>query len=107
MQNCYVDKAHNAIADLVRPGELTENWTVTRINVPMRHRGQGYGTALLKRILFDADVGGVTLQLEPQPSDGLSYRQLVEWYRRHGFEFVRTGYMARSPKGRIGLVHAE
>jgi GNAT superfamily N-acetyltransferase len=107
METCYVDKEHNAIADLVRPGELTANWTITRINVPKAHRGRGYGSALLRRILADADAEQVILQLEISPSDGLTYSQLAAWYYRNGFKPQAHGYMRRKPKGTEYEVYVE
>jgi len=98
MRTCFVIPKVNAIADLVRPGELTPNWTITRINVPAKHRGQGYGSKLLRQILEEADAEGVTLQLEISPSDGLNYGQLWDWYKRHGFMRHESGYMRRRPR---------
>lgn len=95
MRTCYVDPEHRAIADLVAPGELTPNWTITRINVPEKERGNGYGSALLDQIVSDADRDGVDLQLEVSPSGGLNYDQLVEWYKRRGFRLTPVGYMKR------------
>jgi|SRR5690349_6104150 len=97
MKTCYVDYTSRAIADLVQPGELTEFWTITRINVPVQHRGQGLGTRLLRQILADADVNGITLALEPSPENLDDYDRLVAWYRRHGFKMRHTGYMVRRP----------
>jgi hypothetical protein len=98
VQTCYVDAEHRAIADLVKPGELTPNWTITRINVPEIYRGHGYGSALLDRILADADEEQVTLRLEIFPSGGLDYDQLVAWYERKGFMMTPSGYMKRQPR---------
>lgn len=98
MKTCYVLTDTRTIADLVAPGELTENWTVTRINVPREFRGQGNGTKILKLILADADREQITLQLEPSPSDGLDYDQLVVWYKCHGFKMMPVGYMKRLPR---------
>lgn len=97
METCYVDKDHRGIADLVRPGELTPNWTITRINIPYVHRGNGYGSALLKRILADADKEQAVLQLEVFPTGALNYAELVAWYERNGFVMQATGYMRRPP----------
>jgi len=99
MKTCYVDRETRSIADLVAPGELTFAWTITRINVPHRHRGQGLGSTLLKQILEDADRDGVVLALEPAPSDGLDYDALRAWYERHGFRLnLELGYMFRRPQ---------
>lgn len=99
MKTCYVGYDHRAIADLVKPGELTADWTITRINVPPGDdRGKGYGSKLLDSILEDADTERVILQLEVSSSDGLTYDQLVNWYKRRGFRQTNTGYMKRMPK---------
>lgn len=95
MKTCYVIKEVWAIADLVSPGELMPHWTITRINVPVDHRGHGYGRQLLQMIIDDADQESITLALEPSPSDGLDYDQLVNWYARHDFVMGSLGYMIR------------
>jgi GNAT superfamily N-acetyltransferase len=96
MKTCYVIGHARAIADLVRPGELTSGWTITRINVPREHRGLGYGSVLLEVIITDADSEGVDLWLEISPSDGLDYNELHAWYCRHGFRtHFSSGYMVR------------
>jgi len=97
METCYVDYEHRGIADLVRPGELTPNWTITRINIPHMYRGNGYGSALLRRILKDADLECVTLQLEVFPTGPLNYAELLAWYERYGFVLQPSGYMLRRP----------
>lgn len=97
MKTCYIDKEHRGIADLVPPGELFPTWVITRINIPAEHRGNGYGSALLKRILVDADVEQVTLALEVFPSGPLDYDDLMYWYARHGFRSTKHGYMVRKP----------
>lgn len=97
MKTCYVIKQYRAIADLVAPGELTEKWTITRINVPVEHRGKGIGSQLLKRILLDADAQGVELVLEVFPSGDLNRSQLEAWYGRYGFVEYQNGYLIRPP----------
>lgn len=97
MRTTYVDWDTRSIADLVKPGELTSGWTITRINVPKQHRGKGRGSQLLKQILRDADSEGVELWLEVSPSDGLSYDELFAWYVRHGFDETHYGYLVRLP----------
>jgi ribosomal protein S18 acetylase RimI-like enzyme len=98
MRTCYAITDKWAIADLVAPGELTEDWTITRINVMAVHRGIGVASDLLKLILDDADKEHVALQLEVQASDGLSNAVLRGWYERHGFRMTNTGYMRRPAK---------
>jgi len=98
MQTCYVNHACRAIADLVRPGELTPDWTITRINVPVAYRGQGFGSKLLDQILADADAEGVAIQCEVSPSGGLNYDQLTAWYMRRGFQYTELGYLRRTPR---------
>jgi predicted GNAT family N-acyltransferase len=100
VKTCYVIQLgmFGAIADLVAPGELTPNWTITRINVPSQFRGHGHGSRLFHQILADADREQITLQLECYPSGGLDYAQLYNWYSRHGFEDGEWGYMVRRPR---------
>lgn len=86
--------ARPAIADLL-PYE--SGWLITRINVPKSARHLGYGTTLLNRILADADDQGVELWVHPTASGGLSQRQLVSWYIRHGFNKRADGQMLRYP----------
>lgn len=98
MKTCYVVQEVRAIADLVQPGELTKDWTITRISVPEKYRGNGYARCLMEMILKDADTTNTILQLEIQPSDGLNYEQLRAWYVRKGFRQTRTGYWRRLPQ---------
>lgn len=97
MKTCYVDIEHRAIADLVRPGELTTDWTITRINVPKIFRGNGYGSALLRRILVDADQEQLALQLFVLSSGELDREQLTAWYERYGFRMTESGNLRRDP----------
>lgn len=85
MKTCYNIPGTRAVADL-EPIEGHENsYLLTRINVPVRSRGQGLAKQLLEMILNDADREGATLWLEPVASGGLTYQELVDWYERHGF----------------------
>jgi ribosomal protein S18 acetylase RimI-like enzyme len=99
MKNCFYDRETNSIADLIDAYEMLprKGLLITRINVPKAHRGQGHGTALLKKILEAADEEKINLYLEVSPSDGLNYNQLVSWYRRYGFRPMRKhkGLMSR------------
>ena len=61
------------------------------IGIDRRHQGQGYGAALLRRVMDDARAAGARrLLLEVRPSN----RQAVEFYLRFGFTQigVRRGY---------------
>jgi len=73
-----------AVLDLV--DYYDEGYIITRINVPMAHRGKGIGTELLNECITKADELGITLWLEIQSSDGLTYDELEAWYKRHGFK---------------------
>lgn len=74
-------------------------YVIHRINVPPAARGKRHGSRLLSQILADADREGVTLALAPEPSGGLNYEALIDWYERHGFKFTPSGaMMERSPK---------
>lgn len=104
MKNCFSVKlsdAQIAIADLC--DYYGEGMIITRINVPVNHRGKGIGSELLTRILAEADSTQTTLFLEIQPSGGLDYTQLEQWYRRHGFKNMRgSGVFRRRPRPRSG-----
>lgn len=97
MKSCYVDKATRSIADLC--DYYGKGMLLTRINVPKASRGKGHASALLTRILDDADEEGVTLFLEISPSDGLDYSQLEAWYHRHGFKSIGL-LLRRKPDAR-------
>lgn len=101
MERCYIDRESNTIADLAPMSEFDQNapldtWLITRINVPIRNRGKGFGTAMLKRITDDADRLGVMLYLQPISSGHWNNRTLRAWYVRHGFRFGRN-YYTRTP----------
>lgn len=95
MNSAYYDMGTRSIADLVpiSTGEIL----VTRINVPAEHRGKGIGSKLLRSIVADADIMGVTLILEPSPYGGLNYEQLTAWYKRYGFVERDDGMYTRQP----------
>jgi len=103
VKTCYIDTDTRTIADLVEPGnlaepaELSSGWCITRINVPAEHRGRGHGTAILKRLLADADEEQVVLWLEVLSSGPLDRNALTAWYERYGFELRPAGYMIRIP----------
>lgn len=109
MRPCYFDfgpgsQWTNSIVDLIPPDEFGRPpgspWVITRINVPAKHRGQGHGTRMLKRVLDDADADGVMLELSPLASGPLDREALVAWYHRHGFEVSEWPTMTRAPRRR-------
>jgi ribosomal protein S18 acetylase RimI-like enzyme len=94
MKNCFIYHCPDlperlpqvGIADLTNIGEMVPGtMTLTRINIPAHHRGQGHGSKFLKHICEEADKHGVALSLEIMPSGPLNYYALAEWYKRHGF----------------------
>lgn len=101
MKTCYIDMETRVIADLIEPGVMYPGWLITRINVPADKRGNGLGSAMLQRILRDADQEQVLLYLEPmatgQHANGLDQDALVKWYEAHGFVTQPEGYMIRKP----------
>ena len=72
--------------------------------MPISHRGNGYGSELLDRILADADAEDVILRLNIDPYGDMTFDQLREWYGRNGFKRVRFAdepdTFARVPEGR-------
>jgi predicted GNAT family acetyltransferase len=95
-----LDQFYVAIADLYEGWGLKSTWMVSRVNVPEKHRGNGYGSILLKTVTNDADQEGITLRLEIFPSGQMSYEQLEAWYRRNGFEYIdkqHLSYLERPP----------
>lgn len=104
MKPYYTIPGTRCIADLSRVGDA--RWHVHRINVPREDRGKGYGSELLRWVCYDADRWGVELELIPTPSGGLTAGQLVEWYKRHGFQWAGRpmhSMMLRSPTRRLQI----
>jgi len=97
MNNFYYERigvAQCAIADVIRYGGTS--YLITRINVPVLSRGEGYGRRLLAKIIEDADMGGWDLLLEVVPGGGdgdMGFKELAQWYWRNGFRWddVRGG----------------
>lgn len=98
MQTSYADAEHGVTAYLVRPGELTSDWTIAHIHTETGMRGHGYASVLFQRILADADAEGIALQVDVFPSDGLSYDAVTAWCIKYGFRPYRYGYMRRRPR---------
>ena len=75
-----------AVADLAQMS--FGRMLITRINVPVKYRGEGIGSGLLKEICREADKYRMELVLEVMSSGDLSDEELVDWYSRHGFKIV-------------------
>jgi GNAT superfamily N-acetyltransferase len=77
------------------------HWYISRINVPWKARGNGYGSQLLQQIIKDADAEGAGLCLLPIPTGGMKSKALRSWYKRYGFVFhdpnVNSCVMIRKP----------
>lgn len=95
MRPVYMDMESRTIADLV---EVSPNhYLITRINVPREVRGKGLASSLLKEIVEEADTEGATLEIHPVSSGGLTRKELVSWYMRHGFHWGRSGIEPGDP----------
>jgi GNAT superfamily N-acetyltransferase len=78
---------------------------IVQIDVPRAYRNKGIGKQLLMEILTAADEEGITLQLNCVSSDeqGLSDRELADWYAKFGFVLTTNDFMLRmkrEPRGR-------
>lgn len=96
MRSCYYHKISSTeLAVLDNCDYYNDGHIITRINVPHKQRGRGFGSLLLLQCLSDADRERVTMWLEISPSDGLDYPTLEAWYLRHGFKNVGGIYRRR------------
>jgi len=86
MRECYVHTISATIIDLMQL--TTGEWYISRINTPYLHREEGYASRLLKEVCAEADQEGVTLVLTPVSTGAMSYKALVKWYIRVGFEEI-------------------
>jgi GNAT superfamily N-acetyltransferase len=81
--------------------------TVELMNIRALEKGQGYGSRGLKYLTDIADEVGANIKgvVVPTEQGGLTKKQLVRWYERHGFKVVwvrneRYPYIMRTPKRR-------
>ena len=53
-------------------------------------RGKGYATKVMNIIIKSADKFGVNMELDaiPQDNEGLSRTELINFYKKFGFEFI-------------------
>ncbi len=77
-----------------------EGTTVSRIEVPIQHRGKGVAKELLTKVIKDADKNCEELTVQPSPDDETdeSYNKLVKFYSEFGFEPAEHFMMKRKPK---------
>lgn len=101
MKNTYIincSKFRIAIGDL---HEFEDGFWITRLNVPLEFRGQGFGRQLINLILSDADKFGATLYLQVSSSGELDNTDISKWYSRNGFvESSLETFQIRRPKTR-------
>lgn len=79
---------------------------LARLVVPESERNNGIGTAIMLRILAEADSRGVPSALTPSNSYGGTLTRLRAFYRRFGFvpnrgrarDFATREAMVRTPK---------
>lgn len=75
---------------------------VTKVQVPVKHRNQGYATTLLHKVCREADQAGKTLfiQVESFTDDPIPRPVLESWYSKNfGFAPIQAEplLMARMP----------
>jgi predicted GNAT family N-acyltransferase len=75
-----------------------EGYIITRINVPVQHRGKGLGSDLLRKCCKVADEHNIDLWLEIMASDGPAHDDLEAWYLRHGFKNLGSIYHRKPNK---------
>ena len=89
MRSCYADMDTRAIVDFISlpdiDGGSSDQYLLTRINVPKAYRGKGAARKLMALVLEEADREKATIFLEICPSDGLGFNALLRWYRKLGF----------------------
>ena len=59
--------------------------SLDRIEVPIKARGKGVGTAVLKGLISLADEYKFDITLTPSEEFGSDLKSLRKWYRHHGF----------------------
>ncbi len=79
------------LARLEREHAHDPHWYLALLIVDPEWQGRGLGGALLAPGLAQADRDGLPCDLETQKHEN------VAWYRRHGFELVRTVEVGAAP----------
>ena len=74
------------------------------------NRNKGNASFVLDKIVQASDLTNTTIQLIPQQMDkkGLTEKQLIEWYKKRGFEFNEDGIvMERKPNAKKEVIVEE
>lgn len=100
MRNEYFDVKTGASASLVK---FKDGKKLTRIFVPHQYRSVGYGSAMLSRVLRDADSENLPLYLHISADKDATMNDKVlrAWYERHGFVEYSLFTWRREPCARI------
>ena len=99
MKTCYIRKLSAVRIAILDCCPFENGFLITRVNVPHDYRGRGHASSLLRECTDSADAEQITLFLTIQPSDGLDYTQLEQFYTRHGFRQVYDNLYQRDPIG--------
>ncbi len=72
-----------------RISTASSKWVFDRIFVDEEHRAKGYGSEVLCKLTDYLDRKGLDLYAYIHATGSLDNRQLLAWYKRHGF--VKSG----------------
>ena len=76
----------NLIQDLVNPKTKNQKWMwFSRLNVPEKLRGKGYGTKLMKQLVAWLDKNQINLVNGVSPYGDWSLKQTLKFYEKYGF----------------------
>ena len=103
MKTCFITRLSAVRIAILDCCPFENGFLVTRINVPNGFRGLGHASALLRQCTESADQEQIPLYLTIQPSDGLNYEQLEQFYTRHGFRQVHDNLYQRDPIARTTI----
>lgn len=95
MSSILLEGPHGSYAQLIVSEGIIDGYILHTIYVPARHRGKGLGAQLLQRA-FDAVPDDLPILLGPEPDSDCPI-DVVEWYKRHGFAWTRSGVMMERP----------
>lgn len=80
---------------------------VSHVFTVRQERGKGHASLLMQKVCAEADEHGKVLLLMPKPYDegGPGQKELIDWYRRYGFEPVQASpvLLARRVGSEVGV----